>query len=382
MERRTDLRAAAVCVLLAALACASLVWGSVHALRSSSDLMLRVRESKAFLAGLDPYEIPDMTYPPSAPPVFAWLGLLPSDASARVIWLVLNLAACGLLIREIVLSYGDGWSPGTKLAFGLMILAMKPVRLGLGMGQYHLIPVWAVLAAHRWDRAGRFTLAGPALALALIKPTMALPFAIWFAIRGSWKSLGVACAIQALLFAIASAWLGVGPAVLVREWLHRMSEQTAAGTIDLPSLARAVGGGPSAAFATTALALACGAAATYAFKNRSDRGLLAFEAMIAAVFAYHRPYDLTLLAICVVYVIDQAFHFRFGSRRGLRFAGLAAAAVLIIPNDPLAKVGLGKAYELGFIAMCLILGALVFGLIAREPNQGAGGDGSRSGEDR
>ena len=377
MERRTNPLRLAFLGFLAILASASLAWGIANALYSSSDLMLRVRESKSFVAGIDPYKIPDMTYPPSASPVFAVLAYLPGDAYVRYFWCVLNLAACACLIRELLLAYGKDWSPAAKVAIALIVLAMKPVRLGLGMGQYHVIPTALVLAANRWDRAGRPWAAGSALAAALIKPTMALPFAVWFAIRGSWKSFSIAAGVQVLLFAVTCARLGAGPVQLIREWLERTAEQTAAGTIDLPTLVRALYGDLFAAGAATAIALAFGAAISYALRNKSDRGLLAFNAFVAAIFAYHRPYDLTLLAICAMYVIGAAMVSKEGLRGPVGSFGLASAAMLVIPNDPLRLVGLEWYYDVFFAAMTYCLGGTVLALVIEERSAASGISGTK-----
>ena len=80
---------------LTLLALASMAWASFHAWSTSADLMRRAEESALFVDREDPYQLPGMTYPPSALVVFAPLVAPFPPQGLRAVWLVMNLAALG-----------------------------------------------------------------------------------------------------------------------------------------------------------------------------------------------------------------------------------------------------------------------------------------------
>ena len=162
---------------LSLLALASLTWGSYHALSKSADLERRVTEVKLLVQRVNPYVEPDSTYPPSALPVFALaIGpLLVSPTLIRAVGLLLNLLALAVIARELLRDHLAAWPRVWLWVFLLVILACKPVRLTLGMGQFSLIPLACMLVAlraaesapaRRWSAHGtcaRETDAEPAL---------------------------------------------------------------------------------------------------------------------------------------------------------------------------------------------------------------------------
>ena len=358
----------ALLAILSLLALAGLSWGARKAMTDSADLLRRAEEVELFLRGVDPYSDPDMTYPPSAPPVFVPLVAPFHGPALKGVWLGLNLAALLALGVGLPRLTGDRWPTWLVVAFGLALAASKPVRGGIGLGQFHLIPTalvaWALLAA----RARREALAGLMLGLALAKPTMALPFLGLLATRGRWRAVAVALGLQAALLAGTSAWLGVGPGTLVREWIRLAGIQMGAGAIDLPTLFHRAW--PEAGGAGSAISLAILAAtfaATVAMRRQSDLALAGVCGAAAAVFSYHRFYDLVLLAFPMAHLVDAA-------RRQQGPWWLVAggfAALLIVPEQPFEWVGLGRPYEWAFLVLVYILLGLDLALVARSRPGGA-----------
>lgn len=347
----------ALLLLLSLLAAASLAWGIRPALRDSDDLSRRAKEAALFVQGLDPYQLPDMTYPPSAPPIFApWIAPF-SPTVLRAVWLGINLLALGALIVLVVRVWGDGWPVWLQAAVGLAIVAMKPVRGGIALGQFHLVPlVLGILAIHR--ARDRPWLAGICLGIALVKPTMVLPLACLALARGWWKVLVAAALTQATAWLITSAWLGIDPITLGREWVELARLQEASGVIDLPSLLRR--NWPGAERLAGPLALGLLGLATLAFvalRDRSDRALLALGGFVAAIFAYHRAYDLVLLVPAFAWLVERAWR-----RRGWETAAaVAIAALLIWPSHPSIAGPLEAVHERVFppLAYLALLGLIV-----------------------
>ncbi|MFO0958807.1 MAG: glycosyltransferase family 87 protein [Isosphaeraceae bacterium] len=344
----------ALLFFLSALALASLAWGIRPALRDSDDLMRRAEEVSLFVRGLDPYDDPDMTYPPSAPPVFTPLIAPFPPAILRAAWLGLNLLALGSVIALAIRTWGDAWPGWLRAAVGLSIVAMKPVRGGIALGQFHLIPLVLGILAVGLARK-RPVLAGVCLGIALIKPTMVLPLACLAMARGWWKVLIAASLVQAAAWLFTSAWLHIDPITLGREWVTLARLQDDAGVIDLPSLIRR--NWPDSARLSGPLSiglLGLFATAFVALRERSDRpsgaGLLGPISHITGV----RPG-----------VADPAFAW-FAARGWKRVGWETAAAVgiallLIWPSHPSITGRFEAVYERAFPPLAYLA---LFGLIA------------------
>jgi len=359
---RTPIVAWPLLAVLAALAWIGLRWGASHALTDSADLILRQREVARFVRGLDPYALPDMTYPPTAPPVFAPLIAPFGKAALKVAWLGLNLAALVATCATILRVWGREWPAWLQVAFCLAVAASKPVRGGMGLGQFHLLPTAMVLLSVALAERRREFASGILMGLALTKPTMALPFLGVLLARGRWRALAIALGFQAALMVGVSAWLRVGPVALLREWFARAREQLGSGMIDAPTLAHRAW--PDAAWAgplLSLLILGWALAATIAWRRKAVLGLVSLAASAAATFTYHRPYDLVLLIPVLAYLIEQA---RADARRWAAARVAVAAglgALLIVPKNPAVLKSLAYAYDGPFVAMAL--GFLLVGVI-------------------
>lgn len=310
-------------IVLGLAALASLAWGSHHALAHSDDLMRRAEEVALYRARCNPYVDPDMTYPPTAPPLFSALVGPFEGAGLRRVWLGYNALALGLVVSVLLARWGADWPLSARWFLGLATLASKPVRLTLGLGQFSLIPLGLVVAGAwlagsrgpgRRDRAGEW-LGGVLVGIALVKPTIALPFLAFFVVRGSWRVLVATVAVQGLALLRMVDQTGLGPGFLSREWWRVAREQTGAGLIDVPSvLARAWPPVVEHAGVIAVLVLAASCGLVWAMRSRSDLPLLSLCGFTAAIFTYHRPYDLVLLLPAFTMAVDQAVRGHGGGR--------------------------------------------------------------------
>jgi hypothetical protein len=361
--------------VLGLLALVSLAWGAEHALQKSDDLLRRAQEVGLFLERQDPYRDPDSTYPPSALPLFAALIGPVVPAALRGFWLALNLAALLALCVAVMRLWGRDWPAWLQLGFCLVVAASKPVRGGIGLGQFHLIPmalivfsVWSVRAKREWT-------GGLLLGLALAKPTMALPFLGFLAARQHWRALAAACAVQIAAFLAVAAWLHKSPVHLVREWLARAQGQEAAGLVDVPSLLhRAWPEATVSVSLVTLVLLALTVAATIALRHRSELALVSFCAFSSAVMAYHRPYDLVLLVPALALAIEGALRAPVAWVWPRSMAAAAFALALVLPNDPLVRSGYEHLYEVAFtVSLYAFLAIVVWDLVRGGPVQAVQG---------
>lgn len=325
-----------VLAALGLLAVGSLAWGARNAFRDSGDLLRRAEEVALLLQGSNPYDDPDMTYPPSALPVFAALvGPFRSAGMLKAAWLGFNAVALAVFLGEVLRLVRADWPRGAQLGWALAVIASKPVRLTLGMGQYSLIPLAIVLVALRWSREGRAWWSGLLLGIALIKPTVALPFVWVFVARRAWLSLGVSALAQGGAWLGTSAWLGIAPWSLVTAWLVRARTQQEAGLLDVASVLGKVWPGVGASLAApSALAILVGGGAMiWALRRRDDLTLLSLASVVAAVFTYHRPYDLVLLSLPLALGVSQAV-WNVGRWRSIAAVGsVLLGGLLLAPSQ-------------------------------------------------
>ena len=356
-------------LVLGVLAIVALGYGVRTALRDSADLDRRATEVRLFRARLDPYDVLDMTYPPTALPIFAATVPTGSTTVRRVMWIVLNLAATAVIGWVVVRTWGRAWPLPVRLAFVLIVAACKPTRAGMALGQFHLIPMALILAAEA-VAAKRAGLSGVFAGLSLAKPTMSVPYLFVMAARGRWRALGVAIGLQVALLAGVSGWLMIDPATLIREWVRNARSQLAYGTIDVPSLlGRAV---PSLAGSTpiaTITILAASIALITFLRDRSALGLTSLATFAAAVMTYHRHYDLVLLLPTLAYLIDRGC----GGRRGAGWAAALFGTLLVLPSDRKVVGETAETiYNFVFLISSYALLAMLVREVAAEPDRWRG----------
>lgn len=354
--------------LLVILALASLAWAGSHALTDSADLDRRAIEASLFLRTVDPYQTPDLTYPPSALPVFTALVAPFGPASLHAAWLAINLLATGALCAGVLWLWAGAWPGWVQVAFCLAVVASKPLRAGIGLGQFHLLPLVALVGSLVALRCRRSVVAGVLVGLALVKPTMAVPWLGYLVARRQWRALAAAALTQAGLLAVTCAWLGIGPVRLLREWAANARLQEAAGVIDVPSLlARVWPSAPGGAISLAILLLVLGM--TWRLRDRSDLALVSFCSFVAAVFSYHRPYDLVLLLVPLALAVDEACKAAAGQGRGKVLFALAVGALLVWPKHRLVLGPLEAVYDPVFIVLAYAwLAFLVYDLVASKPS--------------
>jgi hypothetical protein len=351
----------------AILAAGSLIWAASVALSDSADLIRRSEEVALFVQRADPYDDPDMTYPPTAPPVFTPLVAPFGKPALRAVWLGLNLIALGVLCGAIIAAWGRSWPLWLKLSFALAAAASRPVRGGIGLGQFHLVPTALLMLALTAIEAGWPILAGLMVGAALTKPTMALPFLVYLAIRRRWLPLMVALGLQGALLAFVSAWLGIGPWRLIREWLTNARGQLAAGTIDLPTIVpRLWPSCPLDASQLGLVALIGSGLLIVALRRSPDAGLASLALALSALFTYHRPYDLVLLIPTLAYLIEDARSAPSPPSTLTRtIAAIVFASLLIAPTDPRFTGPYQGTAEAAFVVLVYGFLGWIVGRLAR-----------------
>lgn len=136
------------------------------------------------------------------PPPFALLmvpfAALPYGGAVAAWWGMALL----LLVLSLWLVRGSLERAGPELGFSLVFL---PASLALVMGQNSFLSLALASAAFAALRRGREGLAGLALGAMVLKPQLALGFAVVLLVKGRWRVIGSATATAAAL--AATSWL-------------------------------------------------------------------------------------------------------------------------------------------------------------------------------
>jgi hypothetical protein len=277
--------------------------------------------ARALLQGFDPYKLylncrycarpafhPAVApmYPASALVMLSPLAALPWPA-AKAVWASLNILLGAGLVATLCRLFlpNGGWQ---VFAWALIaFLAGTPFLNNLGNGQ-HAVFALAFFPAAIWaERRGHAKLASVLLAVSWFKYSLTFPLSLFFVMRGRFAVLLGAAAIHAFLTLLASAWTGTDPIDLLLEPLRVIEGVGSVGHLELFGLATRLGLTSKlppliAAFALTAAVLA----AIRRGRTDDDIQLLSLLALFAYAVTYHYPYDLVILVIPLVYVIDRA----------------------------------------------------------------------------
>ncbi|MBY0528307.1 MAG: DUF2029 domain-containing protein [Gemmataceae bacterium] len=298
--------------------------------------------------GEDPYRNVTCLNPPTALPLYGLLARLSFEEAVTVsaVFNVLALAVLLVLAQAALRSSDDEWRlPLHVLGLLTATLALSvSCRYGMDVGQVSVLVTLALLLAliaqRRWP-----WLAGTALAVATIKPATMLPFLLLFhrrTDRKAWLGLIVVAAALTLL----ATPIGELPTRL-GECLANINHMSNPGGMnnyvhpinaDLIGLDRALhfaGVGDRTTVRVTQYAILLALGAWVAWRVLGPNALpraaaCSLVAFYAALFLYHRLYDLPLLVIPLVYGVGRVCTTEGLARRLYAGSSLAILAVLYL----------------------------------------------------
>jgi len=286
-------------------------------------------------------------YPPYALVAFWPLNAIPVEALPWI-WLVVNVAAFGAVVWLARMIWGRGWPRGTVLFLAAFFAVWAPVRVTLRTGQISLVILALILGAEVMRRSGRQVPAGLLLGAALVKPSLAGPFLLYWAWRREWRMVGTALAVVTGLTAVYCVHAGVWPWVAmsaylrkgVRVWSGRKGYFE--GTTDIRPLMETLCGGSDWWGWAAAVAVAAAALAVmfWLFRHRKEEENthLAVVALFSLWAVYHRVYDsVAALPAAALFVADLEAERRIR----LAAAGLAALGLLAVSLPGLLTERLG-----------------------------------------
>jgi Glycosyltransferase family 87 len=244
---------------------------------------------------LDSSGTPEAVYPPSADLLLSLtLGVLPEDR-VHLVGMLVNLFLLGLCAALLCQSPTMRSARDMALTVALLLL-WAPTRDAVLTGQFSILVTISLLCAFRNLSRHEYT-AGAWFALALIKPSLALPFLILPLIRGRWRALAVAVGVHVLATGVQAVRFGIAPWDLLRQWAG-VAAYFAQGQFTLQEVLSALHLADSAiGFALVAAFIL--AAAVWCLLNReaADELLIDWLCFVSVLWSYHGPYDFVVLLI-------------------------------------------------------------------------------------
>jgi hypothetical protein len=218
-----------------------------------------------------------------------------------------------------------------------MVLALSPLRLGLGIGQPSIIAGSLAIMSLRMSLRQCTRLAGALLGIAmLLKPQLGLGMLIYFLMRRELAAIACALAIALLGNIFGAFWITLLHVNPLREFLRSVHEGYQIGGMDASSVAALrgqmvniqslVAAWTSMSVVAEILAWATSAAlAALCWKGRNHSPLLTAATLcaISLLPIYHRDYDILLLLPALLWCISALSH------RGSRTAGATLICMLI-----------------------------------------------------
>jgi hypothetical protein len=244
------------------------------------------------------HRTPEAVYPPSADLLLAIApGMLP-ESGVHLAGMIVNLvllAACTLLLCRLPPGAAV-YSPLGIASAAVLMLGWSPTQSAVVAGQFSILVTVCLLLAFRCLDRHEY-LAGAWFALALIKPSMALPFLILPLVRGRWRAIGVAAGLHLAATGVEALRFGVAPWELLRQWTGvaayftqgQFTLQEVVSWLhlaDTPAGFAVIGG-----FVLFAVA--------WCLVNRAaaDDSLIDFLCFVSILWTYHGPYDFVILLV-------------------------------------------------------------------------------------
>jgi hypothetical protein len=239
---------------------------------------------------------PEATYPPSADLLLSLSpGMLP-EGSVHLAGMIVNLALL-VVWTTLLCGWGEqGYSLLGLAATAAIVLAWSPTQAAIFAGQFGILVSVCLFLAFRCLERHDY-LAGAWLGLAMLKPSMALPFLIYPLVRGRWRPLLVAAFLHLTAILVQSIRFGVDPWTLMRQWMGVAAYFTQ-GQFTLPEIISSLRladtpGGYSIVGGFVLFTFA------WCLANRSakDATLIELLCFVSCLWTYHESYDFVILLV-------------------------------------------------------------------------------------
>ncbi len=232
------------------------------------------------------------------------------------------------------------------------LLAISSICSTLGNGQYGIVALTALVGSLVAEQRNRQVTAGILLSIALVKPTLALPFVLPFLVKRRWITLFTAGGVLLVSSVIVWALTGTDPLTMSRQMVAASSRWGAHEGNDMVAQLVKMGVEPKAALRALAVVVTLSALVlSMIWRDSSTVLLFAIAAVAARLWTYHRMYDNLILAFLLVPLGVAALR----QRPALSLVALAVGASLWLPpriNPPGIEIAMACIWIAG---LCVLL---------------------------
>jgi Glycosyltransferase family 87 len=160
---------------------------------------------------------PESTYPPPSLTLLLPIGYIPRDA-VRVLWAILNAGLLLVVARELQLLSARHGIDAPFLFFAGVAAIWPVTAYCFEVGQFSLLALACILVARRLEPTHAIA-AGLIYSLALVKPSLSLPFLFLPLFDKRVKTLTTLALSQLALFGAMSWLVHASPIAMTRDWL-------------------------------------------------------------------------------------------------------------------------------------------------------------------
>ena len=180
------------------------------------------------------------------------------------------------------------------------VFAVNGFSTTMIVGQYGLLVMGMLVLAYDLDRRNHEVLAGVCLGIALVKPSVAVPFVLPFFFQGRWKMLVVAGVYLTVGTLVIWPWINTTPWQALGQ-MGTIASRFQGDGYSLCNVIEWFGVPPAPAMKASAVGVMLAAAVlTYWWRESSMVVLFGIAAMASRGWSYHRQYDNLVLAFLLI----------------------------------------------------------------------------------
>ncbi|MDO4187738.1 MAG: glycosyltransferase family 87 protein [Lachnospiraceae bacterium] len=312
----------ALLVIMALLACVSLLQGVRNAVRDSQDFQWDAM--KVFSMRINPYDESDSMNPSGILDEYGYdeyylqmeanqfpsllMLLLPfaplKPLTARYVWIVCNLVFTFLIIlllRKTFLKDLDGY---WFSIISLLMIAGTPYRNQMGVGQHTLFAFCLFLVAvyySEYCEKRNAIVTTLALFVCYFKYTLTVPLVLYFVYKKRYKEVIISAFMHVILTGVSAWWLSDSFLNMIIKPLKVSSNLAAEGGLDISALLK---GSPISYFLALIIMVVLLAMAVK-LPEGCDRSYISVLALWSLIITYHRTYDFFVMIVAVALFLEM-----------------------------------------------------------------------------
>lgn len=218
-----------IIVILTVMAVISLIKGGLNGLSSSKDLLYyKYREA------LFDHSFSDCQFPSTFWMIF-FLGLFP-ETTARVIWLISNLAFTGIIVWALRKTFLCHVSIEDYTILILLMISGGAWRTNLSNGQHNLAAIAFFLLAVSLSEEDRDFMAGLLFSMSLFKYQVIIPLGVFFLYKRKYRLIVTSIVVSLVSLVGSAIWFGGLYNATFKQFNYSLNTLSNKGDVDIESV--------------------------------------------------------------------------------------------------------------------------------------------------